>query len=96
MSCDSDDTLSSLLEKMAAEELIREKTDEKGNKWVKVYFGGGRHFENWLEQCRELGEVEVEEVKSTGYKCFELSGEKMYRIWMKAPLKNEKEFFEPE
>jgi hypothetical protein len=26
----------------------------------------------------------VEEVDSTGYKCFELAGEKLYRIWMKA------------
>ncbi|HOP48128.1 MAG TPA: hypothetical protein PK874_10740 [Desulfobacteraceae bacterium] len=93
MSCDSNDTVISFQEKMAAEEMVREKTDENGNKWVKVYFGGGRHFENWLKQCRELGEVQVEEVDSTGYKCFELSGEKMYRIWMKAPIKGEEDLF---
>ena len=70
-------------ERLAQEELIRERIDEKGNRWRKVYFGGGAHFRNWLEQCRELGEVEVEEVDSTGFKCFEESGEKLYRIWMK-------------
>jgi hypothetical protein len=36
-----------------------------------------------LEQSKELGEVIVEEVDSTGYKCFEEGGEKLYRIWMK-------------
>ena len=36
-----------------------------------------------LAQCKELGEVMVEEVDSTGYKCFEEGGEKLYRIWMK-------------
>jgi len=49
----------------------------------KVYFGGGQHFRNWLEQCKELGEVMVEEVDSSGYKCFEEGGEKLYRIWVK-------------
>jgi len=39
-------------ERIAQEELIRERIDEKGNKWRKVYFGGGEHFRNWLEQCR--------------------------------------------
>jgi hypothetical protein len=71
-------------ERMAKEELVKEKIDEDGNRWHKVYFGGGKHFQNWLEQCKELGEVMVEEVDSTGYKCFELAGEKLYRIWMKA------------
>jgi hypothetical protein len=70
-------------ERLAQEELVRERVDAQGNKWRKVYFGGGAHFQNWLEQCRELGEVEVEEVDSRGFKCFEESGEKMYRIWMK-------------
>jgi hypothetical protein len=71
-------------ERMAEEQLVDEKIDEAGNKWRKVYLGGGAHFRNWLEQCRELGEVMVEEVDSKGYKCFELAGEKLYRIWMKA------------
>ena len=70
-------------ERLAQEELVREKVDEQGNRWRKVYFGGGAHFKNWLEQCRELGEVEVEEVDATGFRCFEESGEKLYRIWMK-------------
>jgi len=76
-------------EKMAEEELVRERTDEEGNRWRKVYFGGGEHFKNWLSQCRELGEVMVEEVDSTGYKCFEQGGEKLYRIWMKIDVKEE-------
>jgi hypothetical protein len=69
--------------RMAEEELVRERVDQEGNKWRKVYFGGGAHFRNWLEQCKELGEVEVEEVDSTGFKCFEGGGEKLYRIWVK-------------
>lgn len=69
--------------RLAREELVKEKIDAEGNKWRKVYFGGGAHFRNWLEQCRELGEVEVEEVDAKGFKCFEEAGEKLYRIWMK-------------
>jgi len=71
-------------ERIAQENLIRERVDEKGNRWRKVYFGGGEHFRNWLEQCQQLGEVEVEEVDSAGFKCYEEVGEKLYRIWMKA------------
>ncbi len=74
----------SIQERIAEEDLVKERIDEEGNKWEKVYFGGGQHFKNWLEQCEELGEVIVEEVDSTGYKCFEDGGEKLYRIWMKA------------
>ena len=73
-------------ERMAEEDLIRERVDDKGNIWSKVYFGGGAHFRNWLDQTRELrGEenVEVEEIDSRGFKCFEEGGEKMYRIWVK-------------
>jgi len=70
-------------ERMAEEEKVRERVDAQGEKWKKVYFGGGEHFENWLAQCRELGEVEVEEVNPKGYKCFEETGEKLYRIWLK-------------
>jgi len=78
-------------EVMAEEDLIKEKVDKEGNRWRKVYFGGGKHFENWLDQCRELGEVMVEEVDNTGYTCFEESGEKLYRIWMKKDIKGEDE-----
>jgi hypothetical protein len=70
-------------QRLAQEEKVKEKVDASGHRWRKVYFGGGAHFQNWLEQCRELGEVEVEEVDSKGFRCFEESGEKMYRIWMK-------------
>ena len=77
-------------ERIAQEEQVRERIDEKGDRWRKVYYGGGEHFRNWLEQCRELGEVEVEEVDSKGFRCFEEGGEKLYRIWMrvggKSPL----------
>jgi len=70
-------------ERMAEEEKLIERVDARGVKWKKVYFGGGEHFKNWLAQCRELGEVEVEEVNSRGYKCFEEAGEKLYRIWLR-------------
>jgi argininosuccinate lyase len=70
-------------ERMAEEEKVRERVDAQGVKWKKVYFGGGEHFKNWLAQCRELGEVEVEDVNSKGYKCFEETGEKLYRIWLR-------------
>lgn len=69
--------------RMADEELVKEKIDDEGNRWTKVYFGGGEHFKSWLAQCRELGEVLVEEVDSAGYRCFEEAGEKLYRIWVK-------------
>jgi hypothetical protein len=75
-------------ERMAEEELIQERFDEHGVRWRKVYFGGGAHFQNWLAQCKEIGEVVVEEVDSTGYKCFEEGGEKLYRIWMRVADKD--------
>ncbi|MFC1871523.1 hypothetical protein ACFLYF_03890 [Chloroflexota bacterium] len=77
-------------DKMAVEEDVREKIDEVGTRWEKVYFGGGTHFKNWLDQCRELlGEenIEVEEVDSAGLRCFEDTGEKLYRIWARADAK---------
>lgn len=88
--------LKTVQERMAEEELIRERIDEDGNAWSKVYFGGGAHFRNWLEQCRELGPVMVEEVDSKGYACFEAAGEKLYRIWVKIEDTNEDELFEPD
>ena len=80
-------------ERIAEEELVQEKIDEEGNRWKKVYFGGGDHFKNWLSQSRELGEVMVEEVDSKGYKCFEEAGEKLYRIWMKMDVTKEDDLF---
>jgi len=73
-------------QRMAEEEMVWEKVDENGNRWTKVYFGGGIHFKNWLSQFVELkGEedVKVEEADSRGFQCYEESGEKMYRIWVK-------------
>jgi hypothetical protein len=80
-------------ERIAEEELVQERIDEEGNRWRKVYFGGGEHFENWLAQCRELGEVTVQEVDSRGYKCFEEGGEKLYRIWMKIDVTKKDNLF---
>ena len=73
-------------QRIAEEETFREKVDEDGTRWTKVYFGGGAHFRNWLSQFVELkGEenVKVEEADSRGFQCYEESGEKMYRIWVK-------------
>jgi hypothetical protein len=83
MAFEEDDRGTTVRERMEEEERVRERVDAQGLKWKKVYVGGGEHFKNWLAQCRELGEVEVEEVNATGYKCFEEAGEKLYRIWMK-------------
>jgi hypothetical protein len=72
--------------RMAEEENIREKVDDHGNKWTKVYFGGGAHLRNWLSQFVELkgrDNVKVEEIDSSGFQCFKESGEKMCRIWVK-------------
>jgi hypothetical protein len=80
-------------ERMAEEELVKEKTDAQGRRWRKAYFGGGEHFKNWLAQCRELGEVMVEEVDSAGYKCFENGGERLYRIWLKMDGEKEDDLF---
>jgi len=88
-SCES----KTIQEKMAEEELVKEKIDAEGNRWRKAYFGGGEHFENWLAQCRELGEVMVEEIDSTGYKCFEEGGEKLCRIWIKLDAGKEDDLF---
>ena len=88
------DPSKTIRKRMAEEELITERIDEQGNRWRKVYFGGGGHFKNWLEQCKELGEVLVEEVDSTGFICFEEGGEKLYRIWMKVEKAKQDELFD--
>jgi hypothetical protein len=76
----------SIRRRMAEEENIQEKVDDQGNKWTKIYFGGGAHFRNWLRKFVELkGEenVKVEEADSRGFQCYEDSGEEMYRIWIR-------------
>ena len=87
------DTGKTIQERIAEEELVQERIDAKGNRWRKVYFGGGEHFKNWLTQCRELGEVMVEEVDSKGYKCFEKGGEKLFRIWIRMDETREDNLF---
>lgn len=93
MSSHKNDPVKTIQERMAAEDCVKERVDEEGNQWTKVYFGGGEHFRNWLEQCRELGEVMVEEVDSTGYTCFERGGESLYRIWMKMDKTQQADLF---
>lgn len=69
---------------MARERALTERTDARGRKWRKAYFGGGAHFRGWLEQFLEIygaDNIEVEEVPFTGLACYDRSGEKMYRIW---------------
>lgn len=80
-------------ERMAEEEQITERIDAEGKRWRKAYFGGGEHFQNWLAQCRELGEVMVEEVDSTGFACFEEGGEKLYRIWVRLDATEDADLF---
>ena len=72
-----------IMGKTEIESDIQNRVDKHGDRWYKAYFGGGAHFKNWLEQCRELGEVIVEEVENTQYVCFKGGNEKMYRIWIK-------------
>jgi hypothetical protein len=73
-------------QRIAEEESVREKVDKDGTSWIKVYFGGGAHFRNWLNQIVELkgGEnVKVEEADTKGLQCYEENGEKVYRIWVR-------------
>jgi len=75
-------------EKIAQEEAVKEKVDTAGNRWKKVYWGGGAHFKNWLDQAQELAdamgsEIEVEEIEAAGLTCYEQGEETLYRIWMK-------------
>ena len=93
MDIEHKEQIKTIQERMAEEELVKERVDEEGSRWTKIYFGGGQHFQNWLEQSKELGEVMIEEVDSTGYKCFEEGGEKLYRIWMKMDETKEDDLF---
>lgn len=80
MKADHDKTIR---ERLTEEDRVVERVDEQGNRWKKVYVGGGEHFRNWLEQFKELGEVQVEEIDSKGFRCFEEAGEPLYRVWLK-------------
>lgn len=69
---------------IAQEEQNRERMDRNGTRWRKIYVGGGAHFKNWLQQCKEIyGEenLQIEEVDSPGPKCYEESSEKQLRVW---------------
>jgi hypothetical protein len=79
---------------MVKEAQVKEKVDAEGNRWRKVYLGGGAHFRNWLAQCKELGEVMVEEVDPAGFRCFEEGGETLYRIWVKMDAAADKDLKE--
>ncbi len=73
-------------QRMAEEEEVRRRVDKEGNRWIKVYFGSGAHFRNWLGQAIGLKgkqHVMVGKADSRGFQCYEESGEKMYRIWLK-------------
>ncbi len=86
MRCKDKESKDCLCRTMSEEEDIRQRVDEAGISWVKVYSGSGAHFRNWLDQVIELkGEenVKVEEAEPEGLQCYKESGEKMYRIWVK-------------
>ena len=71
---------------MQFEEQVKEKVDEDGVRWKKLYVGSGEHLQNWLSQIIEInGEenVKLEEVKPKTLKCFEESEIKTFRIWVK-------------
>ena len=73
-------------QRIVDEEKVSEKTDRNGNRWIKVYFGGGAHFRNWLSQFVELkgkNNVKIEGIDSSGFMCCEANSEKLYRIWVK-------------
>jgi len=42
---------------------------------------------------QRVSEVMVDEVDSTGYKCFEEGGEKLYSIWVKTDAVKEDDLF---
>jgi hypothetical protein len=72
--------------RMAEEESVQQKTDSEGKKWRKAYFGGGAHYQGWLEQFQEVygqDRIMVEEADASGLQCYQEGGEKMYRIWVK-------------
>ena len=93
MDVEQEDHIKTIQERMAEEDLIQERIDKQGNKWRKIYFGGGEHCRRWVEQFRELGEVQMEEVDPRGFKCFEEGGEKLYRVWLKMDEKGLDDLF---
>ena len=83
MGVQQEDQEKTIQERIAEEDLVQERIDEEGDRRRKIYFGGGEHCRHWLEQFKELGEAQVEDVDSRGFKCFEEGGEKLCRVWLK-------------
>ena len=54
MSSNEVDQENPIRQRIAEEENVRQKVDEDGTRWIKVYFGGGAHFTNWLSQFVKL------------------------------------------
>ena len=87
MKNDNNGTDNLIQKRMVEEETIQQKIDKDGRKWTEVYFGGRLHYKNRLSQYIELKgieNVETEIIDSAEFRCYEQSGEKMYRIWVKA------------
>jgi len=79
--CQQDSSQCEVLLRKEAE--FQEFTDEAGNWWRKVYFGGGSHLQNWVEQSNEIygpANIFVEEVDYGEMPCFN-QGEHAFRIW---------------
>jgi hypothetical protein len=65
---------------------VTERCDGVGARWVKVYVGGGVHFNNWLAQYKEIygdTNVETEEIAAPKSSCYAQGKEKLFRIWVK-------------
>ncbi len=70
---------------MEQEEKVRQKIID-GIHWKKMYSGSGEHYKRWLEQYYEVygqENVMVEEAEVMGLACYQESGGKIYRIWVK-------------
>ena len=51
-------------------------------------------FQKLVGPMQRVSEVMVDEVDSTGYKCFEEGGEKLYSIWVKTDAVKEDDLFQ--
>ncbi|MDY6863000.1 MAG: hypothetical protein SV062_08425, partial [Thermodesulfobacteriota bacterium] len=70
-------------ERMAEENHFQECIDKKRNRWQKIYFSSEEHCRNWIEQLKEFGEAQVEEVYSRGVECSDERGGELYMVWWK-------------
>lgn len=74
MGIQQEDQEKTIQDRIAEEDLIQERLDEGGSRWRKVYFGRGEHCRHSLEQFKELGEVQVEDVDSRGFNVSRMPG----------------------